>query len=60
MARNVKRAGRPGAPDEVAALAQWLLSSESAWIKGTDIPVDGGMGAFAVSDALELDVIRQA
>lgn len=55
MARNVERAGRPGTPREVAEIAAFLLSPESGWIKGNDIPVDGGMGGFAVSDALGLD-----
>ncbi|MEM9403858.1 MAG: SDR family oxidoreductase, partial [Pseudomonadota bacterium] len=54
MARNVERAGRPGNPEEVAAVAVFLLSPESFWIKGVDIPIDGGMGSFAVCDALEL------
>ena len=56
MARNVARAGRPGTPGEVAAVAAFLLSPESGWIRGADIAVDGGMGAFALADALELGV----
>lgn len=54
MARNVERAGRPGTPREVAEIAAFLLSPESGWIKGIDIPVDGGMGGFAFADALDL------
>jgi len=52
--QNTSRTGRPGLPREVAAVARFLLSAESHWIKGTDIPVDGGMGAFMMSDALDL------
>lgn len=54
MTKNVERAGRSGAADEIAQLAMFLLSNESGWIKGTDISIDGGMSAFATSDRLEL------
>ena len=54
MAKNVARAGRAGSPAEIANLAAFLLSPESSWIKGTDISIDGGMSAFAMSDALSL------
>ena len=47
---------RTGTPAEVAALAVFLLSDESAFISGADIPIDGGMsahgGAKAISDAM--------
>lgn len=58
MARNVERAGRPGNPEEVAEIAAFLLSHASNWIRGADIAIDGGMGAFALSDALELSGLR--
>lgn len=35
--------GRFGAPDEVAAAVTFLLSSESSYITGTELVVDGGM-----------------
>ena len=54
MARNVARAGRPAFPREVAQAAAFLLSDESAWIKGIDMPVDGGMGGFNIADQLAL------
>ena len=54
VVRNVKRAGRAGKPAEVAELIGFLLSPASSWINGSDIPIDGGMGAFAVIDAFEL------
>lgn len=54
MARNVERAGRPGKPEEIAEVAAFLLSPESNWIKGTDIAIDGGMGAFNQADMMDL------
>jgi len=35
--------GRPGKAEEVAPLVCFLLSDGSNWIRGTNIPVDGGM-----------------
>jgi NAD(P)-dependent dehydrogenase (short-subunit alcohol dehydrogenase family) len=34
--------GRPGQPDEVAALIVFLASARSAWMTGETIPIDGG------------------
>lgn len=48
-------AGRVGTPDEVGALGAFLMSSEAAFITGTDILIDGGviaaiaMGRYSVS-----------
>ena len=55
MARNIARAGRAGKPEEVAEVAAFLLSPVSHWIKGSDIAIDGGMGAFNMTDALGLN-----
>ncbi|TRZ55735.1 MAG: SDR family oxidoreductase [Rhodocyclaceae bacterium] len=57
MARNVARAGRPGKPEEIAAIAAFLLSPQSAWLRGAEISPDGGMGAFAASDSLGLSAL---
>lgn len=58
MARNVARAGRPGQPEEIAAIAAFLLGPDSSWLRGAEIAPDGGMGAFATSDALGLAALR--
>lgn len=60
MARNVERAGRPGKPAEIAEVAAFLMSPASNWIKGADIAVDGGMGAFNQADALDLQGLRMS
>ena len=58
MARNLERTGRPGQPAEIAAVAAFLLGPESSWLRGAEISPDGGMGAFAASDALGLAALR--
>ncbi|GAB5448388.1 coniferyl-alcohol dehydrogenase [Gymnodinialimonas sp.] len=58
MARNVARAGRAGTPREVAQVVAFLLSPDAEWIKGADIPVDGGMGGFNMADALGLSAMK--
>ncbi len=58
MAKNVARAGRPGQPEEIAAIAAFLLSPASSWLRGAEISPDGGMGAFAISDSLDLSGLR--
>jgi 3(or 17)beta-hydroxysteroid dehydrogenase len=37
--------GRLGAPAEVAALCVYLLSDDSSFITGADVPIDGGLTA---------------
>lgn len=58
MARNVARAGRPGNAVEIAQIAAFALSPESHWLKGADIPIDGGMGAFNMADGLQLSGLK--
>lgn len=48
--------GRPGLPADVASLMVFLMSDESSFISGADIPIDGGSSgagaAKTISDAL--------
>jgi 3alpha(or 20beta)-hydroxysteroid dehydrogenase len=48
--------GRPGTVDEVAPLVLFLVSDESSFISGAEIPVDGGLtahgGVKSISDAV--------
>jgi NAD(P)-dependent dehydrogenase (short-subunit alcohol dehydrogenase family) len=39
-------AGRHGKPDEIAAVAEFLLGPGASWINGTDIKADGGYHAL--------------
>jgi NAD(P)-dependent dehydrogenase (short-subunit alcohol dehydrogenase family) len=38
--------GRLGQPAEVAQMALYLASDESAWVTGTALPLDGGLTAY--------------
>lgn len=40
---------RPGRPQDIAPVVGFLLSDASAWIRGANIPVDGGMYAHVLS-----------
>ena len=54
MAKNIARVGRPGQPEEIADTIMFLASPQSAWLKGIDISIDGGMSAIATADQLGL------
>lgn len=38
--------GRIGKPEEIASAVLWLTSQDASFITGTDLAVDGGLGAF--------------
>jgi NAD(P)-dependent dehydrogenase (short-subunit alcohol dehydrogenase family) len=40
--RTTHPLGRPGTPDEIADLIAFLVSSDSGWITGETIAIDGG------------------
>lgn len=40
---DMRTMDRPGAPADIAPVVAFLLSDGAAWIRGTNIPVDGGM-----------------
>ena len=52
--------GRTGTVDEVAPLVLFLVSDESSFISGAEIPVDGGMtahgGVKSISDAVRTSI----
>mgnify|MGYP000040416389 CR=1 FL=1 len=54
VAKNIARAGRPGYASEIADVILFLASPQSAWIKGQDITIDGGMNAMGMTDMMEL------
>lgn len=40
---DMKTMDRPGTPADIAPVIAFLMSDSSAWIRGTNLPVDGGM-----------------
>jgi NAD(P)-dependent dehydrogenase (short-subunit alcohol dehydrogenase family) len=40
---DMRTMDRPGRPEDIAPVVAFLLSDGAAWIRGTNIPVDGGM-----------------
>ena len=40
---DMKTMDRPGTPADIAPVVAFLLSDDSAWIRGTNVPTDGGM-----------------
>jgi Dehydrogenases with different specificities (related to short-chain alcohol dehydrogenases) len=39
--------GRFGQPEDLSGTVLWLVSSQSEFVNGTIIPVDGGFSAFS-------------
>ena len=38
---------RPGQPADIAPIVAFLLSDGAGWIRGTNIPADGGMSSLS-------------
>ncbi len=53
-AKGIARAGRPGTAKEIAEAICFLARSDSRWIKGIDLTVDGGMTAMATVDRMQI------
>lgn len=47
---------RPGNPADIAPVVLFLLSDGSGWIRGTNIPVDGGMASHLACESSGLSV----
>ena len=54
VAKNRTAAFGFGQPDQIADVIIFLLSHQSRWINGANIPVDGGIVAAATSNKLNL------
>ena len=42
-AEDAKIMDRPGRPEDIAPVIAFMCSDGSSWIRGANIPVDGGM-----------------
>ncbi len=52
--------GRIGSPGEVAAAVLWLSSPDASFVTGTDLEVDGGLGAFgAFAEPYCIETLRK-
>ena len=40
---DMKTMDRPGTPADIAPVVAFLLSDDSAWIRGTNVPTDGAL-----------------
>ena len=54
-AQDMEIMDRPGRVDDIAPVVTFLCSDAGAWIRGADIPVDGGMRSHILCGASGLD-----
>lgn len=52
--KMMARTRRSGRPEEVAEVIAFLAGPQSGWIKGVDVPVDGGTTALLAADGFGL------
>lgn len=45
---------RPGLPEDIAPVVAFLLSDMTSWIRGTNVPVDGGMSSHLLCNKNQL------
>jgi NAD(P)-dependent dehydrogenase (short-subunit alcohol dehydrogenase family) len=58
--RASKILGRHGTPEETAKVIRFLLSPQSSWVNGINIPVDGGLLAHRETSRNEQQHLRAA
>jgi NAD(P)-dependent dehydrogenase (short-subunit alcohol dehydrogenase family) len=47
---DMKVMDRPATPEDIAPIVAFLLSDMTTWIRGTNIPADGGMSSNLLCD----------
>ena len=52
---NVAQVGRVATPADIAEVLDMLLTSETAWLNGADLPVDGGYAAGRASGWIDFN-----
>ena len=48
---DMKIMDRPGRPSDIAPVIAFLMSDESAWFRGANLTVDGGMSSHILQEA---------
>ncbi|WP_209011575.1 coniferyl-alcohol dehydrogenase [Roseibium aggregatum] len=51
---GIRLTERPGRPEEIAPVVAFLMSDMTHWIRGTNIPVDGGMASHFLAQRHQL------
>jgi NAD(P)-dependent dehydrogenase (short-subunit alcohol dehydrogenase family) len=47
---DMKTMDRPGRPEDIAPVVAFLCSEGSGWIRGVNIPCDGGMSSHILCE----------